>query len=273
MKKLCIPLFVALLSIQYFTGCSNLPKRSADFDEVSSEMNELAVLPATFQIQEVGAFSSELESEMNYDIEKEIKKAVKAVIEESQIDLARLDTSDEVLRSAPELRRAIFDHTAAIADAHKAIAESDGKVIDVKYQGNIDAFADLSDCDCFVYVEGTGYFKTGGAVAKDIALASIFAVLFGSQPTTEATSATTLSGYIIDANRGRVVWYNEKTRAGSDPRKPTHILESVQDLFKPLFGQSKIRWDEDQDNEIIDKYEEQLKEMEENETDQSEEET
>jgi hypothetical protein len=258
-SRFAAPLLIILL----VTGCSNLPKRSADFDQASKDMKELAVLPATFQLQELGAFSSEMVTEMNYDIERMIVEATKAVINESQVRVANFDIDDNTLSANPQLRRAIYDHTNAISEARMAIAETDGKVIDVQYDGDIDVFADLADCDCLVCLEGDGYFKTGGAKAKEAAVGAIFAILFGSQSVNDPDSATKLSAYIIDANRGRVVWYNEKTRSGADPRKRTHILKTVQDVFKPLFGKSKLKWDDDRDDEIIDKYEEEMEQQEE----------
>lgn len=255
MRGLSVKGIAALITAMLMVGCSKLPKQSQDFDQVSEEMTKVAVMPPSFQLQKVGAFSGDLVSEMNHDIEMVVKEAADSVVEASNLSAVPLDMSDQALTDHPELRAAAFEQEGAVTKTHQSL-QNTGKSIDIKYDGNIDTFADLADCDYFAFIEGNGFFKTGGAQAKEAALS----VLFGGG--TGPGSATYLSAFIVDANRGKVVWYNEVNRSDSDPRKRSHLLNSVKELFKPLLGKSTVKWDGSRDEELIDKYKQRIQELE-----------
>ena len=238
---------VVLLAVMCAVGCAKLPKKSAEFDAAAKEMKSVAVMAPSFELQQVGMFSAAMVSEMNHDIEMVLKEAADEVIEASALSAAKLDISDEALAQNPELRSAIYNQEAAAQRVHLAM-DGTGKTINVPYDGDPDLFADAADCDFLAFVRGTGYFTTGGAQATDVALS----ILFGG-PTTPDTS-TFLTAFIVDANLGKVIWYNEVKRDSSDPRKRSNLLDSVKKLFEPLLGKSTVKWDDDRDEELIDKY-------------------
>lgn len=239
--------FLALLS-----ACATVPKHSADFSQVSGDMTTLSVYPASFALQQVGVFTSDMVSEMNHDIELLIEEAAEATIANSTCDLRSLEISDSSLAGDLELRDALFEQDAAITMAYQDIAAS-GKTMSVRYSGNIDYFADLSGSDYLVFLRGSGYFMTDWKKAINGALS-------GDYSQTSAQGIT-LDAFIVDANRGSVVWYNQVT-ATSDPRKRSQVLATVKKLFTPLLGDTKVKWDKDRDDELIDKYKEKMKLLE-----------
>jgi hypothetical protein len=227
---------IALLTLLSLLGCANLPKQSPEFDQASKEMTKLAVMPPKFDMQKVGTFSGDLVSEMNHDIEMVVKEAADTVIEASALSAAALDVSDEALADHPELRSAIFEQQGSVEKVHKALVGT-GKSIDIKYEGN-------------------GFFKTGGAQVKDAVLAGLFGGSAGPETT------TFLSAFIVDVSREKVIWYNEVNRQNSDPRKPTHLLDSVKKLLAPLVGQSAVKWDHSRDEQLIQKYKQRMHDAE-----------
>jgi len=246
---------IALLTMVSLLGCANLPKQSTEFDQASKEMTKLAVMPPKFDLQKVGTFSGDLVSEMNHDIEMVVKEAADTVIEASSLSAAVLDVSDESLVAHPELRSAIFEQQAPVEKVHKDLVGT-GKSIDIKYEGNADPFADVADCDYLTFIEGNGFFKTGGAQVKDAVLAGLFGGSAGPETT------TFLSAFIVDVSREKVIWYNEVNRQNSDPRKPSHLLDTVKKLLAPLVGQSAVKWDHSRDEQLIQKYKQRMHDAE-----------
>ena len=64
---------------------------------------------------------------------------------------------------------------------------------------------------------------------------------------------TNLSGILVDGKTGRVVWYNAVAILNRDPRKPSELMQTTQNLTTPLLGKSKISPDHSRDAVIIDK--------------------
>lgn len=236
-----------LVAVLSAFGCAQLPKKSAEFDAASKEMKSIAVMAPGFELQQVGMFSAAMVAEMNHDIEMVLKEAADEVVEASALSVAKLDISDEALAQNPELRNALYNQEAAAQRVYLAL-DGTGKSINIPYDGDPDLFADAAECDYLAFIRGTGYFTTGAAQATDVALS----LLFGG-PTTPDTS-TFLTGFIVDANLGKVIWYNEVKRDSSDPRKRSNLCDSVKKLFEPLLGKSTVKWDDNRDEELIDKY-------------------
>lgn len=237
MRKLVLISIAALLA-----SCAPSLKTVANFEEVAQRIESVAVMPTVFEITKVSAFSGATLTEMQVDVEMEIKKSLELLIDESEYDAAILDVSDQTLASDPEFRQALFSHVEEIAQAFEDASKTKGAIIDVDYTADIDYFADRVDSDYLLFVQGSGWFKTGGA--------RFMAALFA---TGEPSAGTWLHGFVVDANTSKVIWYNEVFEKNRDPRKPSNILKSCQKLMEPLLGKSAARYDGD-DNAIIDRY-------------------
>ena len=234
-------------------GCASMPKTSRDFAAVTQEMKAIVPLPASFTLGEVGAFTGQQMSELNHDIEREVERAAGSLVTESRYRLGALDFGDSALAADSELRNAIFEQHQAMADVFTRLAKSKSKTIDIPYTASLDLIADRSGSDHLLFVTGSGYFKTAGAHVKEAVVAGVVGALFGVAPSSDPSSTTSLAGILVDANRGKVVWYN-RVSLPYDPRKPSEIMLTAQALTKPLLGKSKIPRDRSRDQVIIDKY-------------------
>ena len=103
-----------------------------------------------------------------------------------------------------------------------------------------------------LFVTGQGTFQSTGAEVKEGVLAGV-SLLMGGSPSMSDPYHTSLAAMLVDANRGKVVWYNQVSLV-HDPRRPSELMITSQALTKPLLGKSKLTPDKSRDNVIIDKY-------------------
>jgi len=233
-------------------GCATGPKTSGDFANVTKEMNVITLMPASITLAEEGAFTGQQMPELTHDVEREVERAMGALVRESRYRLGAADFGDSALAADPEMRTAIFEQNQAMADVFGQLAKSRSKTIDIPYSASLDLIADRSGSDHLLFVTGSGSFKSSGAQVKEAVIAGV-AALLGGTPSVGPVGVTSLAGVLVDANRGKVVWYNHATRE-SDPRKPSEIMATAKLLTKPLLGSSKIPPDRSRDQEIIGKY-------------------
>ena len=244
---------LALLAVGLIgAGCATMPKTSGDFADVTKEMKSVAVMPASVSLTQQGAFTGQQMPELTHDVEREIERSMGSLIQESRYRLGALDFSDSALAADPEMRTAIFDQQQAMADVFNQLAQSKSKKIEIPYKASLDLIADRAGSDHLFFVAGSGTFQSTGAQVKEAVIAGV-AALFGAAPTMGPVGTTTLAGVLVDANRGKVVWYNRVLRE-TDPRKPGDLMVASQQLTKPLLGPSKLKADHSRDQEIIKKY-------------------
>lgn len=247
-----LTVLVLLAAALIGAGCATLPKKSPDFEMVTKEMKAIAIMPASMALTEQGAFTSQSMPELTHDVEREIERTAGSLVGESRYQLGALDVSDSALAADPELRTAIFEQQQGMADVFARLAKSKSKTIDIPYTASLDLIADRAASDHLLFVAGSGSFKSTGAQVKEAVIAGV-AALFGGTPAASAAGETFLAGILVDANRGKVVWYNSGTRP-LDPRMPSSIQTVAKVVTKSLLGPSKLAVDHSRDKEIIKKY-------------------
>jgi len=236
-------LLIGMLGIVGWGGGAN--KRIADYDNVTADMNKLVLLPPSFTLEKAGMFTADTQTQMAHDISLWIHDSVEQLIIESRYKLADLDFSDSALTVDPELRRRLGENASALDVSYGKIAETKGEVIDVAFPGDLDYLADRTDSDYLLMVAGSGYFKSGGTRTME-------ALLLGGNA--GAGSATQMQAMLVDATRGKVLWYNEVFEENKDPRKPSQLMKTAQALLQPVLGKSKLKADNSHDADIIMKY-------------------
>lgn len=244
---------VGLLGLM-FSGCSSLPKTAPNFGEIEPRIGTVTVMPPSFGLLKVGAFTGETVSSLTHDIEQEIKWATESIIDWSRYSLVKLEADDQTLAQDPELRSALFAQSAATTKAFTDCAQTSGRKIMVDYGADIDYFADRTGSDYFIFVRGGGFFKTTGAQLKEAVVSATLAVLFGGGGGMGPGSATTIEVIVVDANKGKVIWYNKKDVKEKDPRRPSHLFTSCKAAFDPLVGPIPLKADKSQDQRILAKY-------------------
>jgi len=234
-------------------GCAaSLPKTSKDFADVTQEMKVVAPMPTTFAVKEDAAFSSQEMTQLTHDIEREVDGAMGSLVRESQYKLSDFQFSDSALAADAELRTAIFEQHQAMAEVFAKLAKSKSSTIDIPYTASLDLIADRTGSDHLLFVTGQGTFQSTGAAVKEGVLAGV-SLLMGGSPSMSDPYHTSLAAMLVDANRGKVVWYNQVSLV-HDPRRPSELMITSQALTKPLLGKSKLTPDKSRDNVIIDKY-------------------
>jgi len=245
----------AAAAVLAVAGCApNLPKTIGGFDQMVQQMDAIAIMPSSFGLTEVGAFSAGAVSELNHDIEIEINAALEPLVKESRYKLAPLDLGDSVLAQDSEARTKIFASVQETGRVSGEIRQIKGTTMDVSYGADLDYFADMANADYFLFISGGGWFKTGGAKAKEVATSVVLAAVFGAVPTSSPGSATSMEAALVDANLGKVIWYNAVSVNDRDPRKPSDLFNTTKALMQPLLGKSGLKADKSRDDVLTDKY-------------------
>lgn len=245
MKRLGL---IAVLAV-VVSGCAaSLPKTHAEYPAVSSRMTLLVVMPPEFSVDQVGSnligmYTPETLTELNHDVELELQAAVARVLSASRIKPMTLVPSDSMLAADPELHERLLAAQKARDRAYQDVVATKGKSINVSFASDLDYFADRAKGEQLLIVGGSGWFKTSGTRTMEILLGSGTA---GSQ--------TTLRAMLVDANLGKVLWYNEVTRAQSDPRKPSHLEKSAAKLLEPLTGTLQLSYDDSRDAAMLKRF-------------------
>jgi hypothetical protein len=235
----------AALAAFAMIGCAALPKHIANYSDVVAKMDRVVVMPPDFAVEKAGMFTTEAQSELNHDVAMATQRVFEQLVEESRYRLARLNASDSALTLRPELRQRLGENSKAVAAAFTGIMKTKGKVLDVDFRSNLDYFANETGAEHMLMVSGEGWYKSGGTLLAGI-------LLFGAGAATG--SSTTLRAMLVDATSGKVLWYNEVTKADKDPRKPSQLMKVAQTLMKPLTGESNLTPDTSHDKDIIEKY-------------------
>ena len=244
MKRLLWGGALALLALVNVAWAADKSKRIADYDRIVAGIDRIVLMPPTFTVEKVGMFSDEAETDMARDIALNLRDAIGRIIVEGRFKLAPLDVSDSALAASPELRQRLGEITAAIDAAYGKVRDSKGKVLDVEFGGNLDFFADASGADYLLIVGGGGWFKKGGTRTMEFLLVE----------DAGAGSTTELRAMLVDATRGKVIWFNEVSKQDRDPRKYSQLFQVAQELMRPLTGKSALKPDKSHDGDIIEKY-------------------
>lgn len=252
---------VALALAASLAGCAAGPRTIAGFKEITHEIDAIVVMPPTFTLEKVGAWNKiQTVSEMNDDLEMELKKSLEDLVEHSRHDLSRLEAGDSVLAADAGLRADLMAYVEALDAVNQKLAESDKRTIDITFPASLRAMAARTGADYFLFVQGGGWVKTLGALATgiffDAAVVSVFGGNSDDESEPEPSMSISLHAYLVGANRGKVLWYNFITRENADPRKPSELLTTAERLMIPLLGESDLRPDWNRDKIMKKKYKE-----------------
>jgi hypothetical protein len=243
---------LSLLGVVAFlaSGCSRLPKTISDFPGTSHEIKSVTVMPVSFTLEEAVPFGArDVRDEITREIEAEIKAALEQLVTESRYGLVRLNVPGDAPAAGLASPGVLGRDSVAIAAAVEKIGHARGKSIDVDWPVGPDTLAGSPLASCRLFVLGNGYFTSLGSAVKSALLVGFT----GVHTERSGFSNTSLFAYLVDARRGKVLWFNREIWDNKDPRKPSHVMKTCQRLMAPLLGKSRIEPDASRDEVIIGK--------------------
>lgn len=207
-KSLNIIISVALI----LSGCASYQKHP-DFIERQKKIYTAGVMPPDIEIFRLN-FKGD--KDPMYDLMNKAvnfsKDEVEAIFAKKNYVVQKLDLTDTALEAAPELKTALFNVRNLFNRKLEEIKKRKEKQFTYSVGPDVNIFADLTDTDVLVFIKESGYKKTGGEIAKDIAKSVLFsaalAAVGGIGYMYIFPNIAVIQIAVVDSNTGDILWYN-----------------------------------------------------------------
>ena len=210
---------IFLFSLSVFAASCSTVRMSPNFQKRSAEIRTVAVADPDVSIQ-LMVFKGD-----NKPLFEESKAAVKttkgAVIEEFKkrgYEVKPLVLTEKMIAENPDLPSELSklkERYAALAqDVQKQyVSKMEWNNFKLSLGSDVNQFADLVGADALVFVTGTGFRKSGGEIANDVAKSVLIAAAsLGSLVVVYPSAAGTMDISIVDADNGDILWHNFSDR-------------------------------------------------------------
>lgn len=222
------------------------PKSDAGFAVSEAIGARVTVLPPDLFLQEVGGRVTLPGPEYLPESEDGLKSALEQALREAGVDVRVFEATDSVFLSHPDLHEQLYMLRTATGAVVRGAGEYED-MLDLDFGGNIDAVCDVTGADYVLFVQGTAWFTTPDSRGDNGGLEAVALFLFPGGGNA-VYAGTTVSAFIVDAHRGKVVWYNRTQLDNADPRNRAAMLITSRSLLGPLFDVSDDPWKHRQDD-------------------------
>ncbi|MEW5757851.1 MAG: hypothetical protein AB1755_00020 [Candidatus Omnitrophota bacterium] len=237
------------------SGCASYQKHP-DFTEKHKKIYTAAVMPAEVEIYKLN-FKGD--KDPMYDLMAKAVNFSKDEVENTLLSknytVQKLKLDDEILVNNPELKTALFNVKKLFNQKLKEIQKRKEKKFTYSLGSDINQFADMADADVLVFIKESGFKKTGGEIAKDIAKSVLFsaalAAVGGIGYMYISPNEAVIQIAIVDSNTGDILWYNyNRDNPGIDLGNERSVRSILKALLSP-FPQRATQERKIVDNKII----------------------
>lgn len=205
---------VLLLSMIVVTGCATTTVREhPDIESHLSRMDSVVVAPPAVSIQQVN-FTGDNERlvEVENAIQQELIQLARVGLQERgfeviEFDFERAIEEDEEFAYTVTQVREGFAEARAQLYRRGVVYEENKRDVKASIGSAVNMVSEKSGADAVMLIHYSGMKKSGGEVAKDIAVGVMIGLLTGSAPISN-TEASHVEIAIIDGVTGDVVWTN-----------------------------------------------------------------
>ncbi|WP_394172180.1 hypothetical protein [Thalassotalea litorea] len=222
----------------WVTGCAQTSVRHhQDFEEVAKTVSTVVVLPADVEV-ELLTFDGENEmlEEKSTQIRNSIDAIAKAKLKEENLNVIEFDFATEIAANE--------DFAYAITTAKEAwgkakedmyqtgfVDEKKKAEFQTSFGSVLNIIADKTNADAVLLMHYSGFEKSEGLIAKDLASSVLVGVLtMGAVVPVQATSGSFIDVALVDANSGKVIWANRKPGATTDEVPASVVFSELPDL-------------------------------------------
>ena len=209
-RILCLG-FAVILAL---TGCSTIRKHP-DFDKRAAEIHTVSLIAPEINIQRlVFKGNNEVLFDEGKKASQQVLEVVSTEFTKLGYDVKPLALSEETLKQNPDLETALsklqVKYDSLVQDVEKQyVKKNRWKDFRISLGSDVNQFADLAAADAFVFVTGTGFVKSGGEIAKDVAKTTLIAAAsLGSVIYITPSYGGVVYVSIVDANTGDILWHN-----------------------------------------------------------------
>ncbi len=229
--RACPALLILLVLVA--SGCTTTIRTSASFDREA--IRDLGLMPPEVQYFVRTATLTEARPERNQEVEAVLLQALENVLAQTEIRPGALGLTDSLLAAQPELALELTRARENAGSRADSIRAARRVPITQRVDPEVGRFADLADTDHLLFVRGTAYGSTGGATARDAAVAVASAILLGGFAV-RSQKGLVLELLVVDANTAEVLWYNRTApgAVGSDPLRLDAVERHLTTLLQPL---------------------------------------
>lgn len=240
--------FIYVISLIFtVSGCASYQKHPT-FIEKHKKIYTASVMPPDVEIYKLN-FKGD--KDPMYDLMAKAtdfsKDEIEKIFSKKNYDVQKLDLGDDVLAENPELKTALFNVKSLFNQKLGEINKRKQKQFTYSLGSDVNQFADIANADVLVFIKETGYKKTGGEIAKDVAksvlISAAFAVFGGIAYVPISPSVATIQIAVVDSNTGDILWYNyNRDNPGIDlgnEKSARGILQTLFNSFPKRIAEEK----------------------------------
>jgi hypothetical protein len=231
------------------SACVTTVRQNPDLVESLGRIDRVAVIPPEVEIVHVvfkgdneplTGESDAIAGRLPELIGAELRRSGFAVTD-ARLGDADLDENPELRFQATQVRR---EYDRISSEMYESIQMERSKALSYEADvgDEINIFADHAGADAFVFVKMNGFEKSGGEIAKDIALSVLIAAAsMGSAIVVQPTQGAVLEAALVDGTSGDVLWANRLATQGDF--QGSGLGTMVAALFKefPTLAQARDR--------------------------------
>jgi len=228
--------WILLACLFLITACSNTSVRQhQDFYETARSIDSVIIVPPEVVVELV-TFTGE--NEQLVEREATVKSCLVSLAKQRleshglrviDFDFLKAIESDEEFAYALTQCREAFKAAQKDLYSGDRVSEDDKDKFQASIGPVVNAIVEKTGAESMLLMEYYGFEKSGGMIAKDVAVSVLLALLTGSVPV-QATEGAALQVSLIDTVGGDVLWTNSKSAQEIDSSLLNIALEELPDV-------------------------------------------
>jgi hypothetical protein len=228
-----------LLAMIVMTGCATTTVREhPELETHLRRVNSIVIAPPAVNIQQIN-FTGENErlAESETAIRAELIKLAQSALQSKGFEVIEFDfetaisedeefayTLNQVSEGFSEARKQLYARAVIPEDEKRSIKASVGTAVNM--------VSEKSGADAVMLINYEGMKKSGGEVAKDVAVAVMLTLLTGSTPVSN-TEASYVEIAVVDGVTGDITWSNIFNSPQLSTQGATAALQPLPNDIKP----------------------------------------
>lgn len=222
--------------VVFLAACSNTSVRQhQDFYETAKSIDSVVIVPPEVVVELV-TFTGENEQMIEKEdfVKLGLVSLAKSRLESHGLRVIDFDFQ-KALEQDEEFAYALTQSRDAFKTAQKDlysggnVSEDDKDKFQASIGPVVNAIVEKTGAESMLLMDYYGFEKSGGMIAKDVAVSVLLAILTGGVPV-QATEGAALQVTLIDTVGGDVLWTNNKSAQEIDSSLVSLVLEDLPDV-------------------------------------------
>ncbi|QOL26715.1 hypothetical protein LP316_05290 [Thalassotalea sp. LPB0316] len=237
MRVMFKSLFV-LVAVILVSGCAQTTVRHhQDFESVARNVQSVVLLPAQVEIEQINfdGDNTPLE-EKSALIRSQIEaiaefKLASESLEVVEFDFAQAIEQDEEFAYAITQAKEAWETAKGELYEQGLVSEKEKANFQASLGSALNIIADKTGADSALLIQYSGFEKSSGMIAKDVASSVLVGVLtLGAVVPIQATEGAFIDVALVDTNSGKVIWANRKGGTTADATPAEIVFGELPDL-------------------------------------------